>query len=265
MPEDEADLAYFLEASAGGNSGHRDRARLQSDRARRRRARRGHSAWARASMKSKSSQGARVRAGAAVPDVKVSRAAQEAAIAGSRSFAAFRGRIGGALRMNGGAYGRETKDALIEARGVDRQGRVRILSNDDMHYSYRHCGASEDIIFTEALFQGTPGDPNAIAAEMDEDHRFARGHSADQEPHRRLDLQEPARSQGLATHRRRRLPWSQARRRAGLRDALQFSHQSRRCHGPPTSKRSARRCARACREHSGVELEWEIKRIGVAS
>src|SRR5262245_44041821 len=64
---------------------------------------------------------ARVRAGTGVPDVKVSRAAQEAGIAGLAFFRGIPGAIGGALRMNGGAYGRETKDALIEARGVDRQ------------------------------------------------------------------------------------------------------------------------------------------------
>ena len=69
--------------------------------------------------------------------------------------------------MNGGAYGRETKDALIEARGVDRRGNVRVFSNGDMHYTYRHCGAPEDVIFTQALFQGAAGDPAAIAAEMD--------------------------------------------------------------------------------------------------
>ena len=77
------------------------------------------------------------------------------------------GGIGGALRMNGGAYGRETKDALIEARGVDRQGNIRVFSNADMHYTYRHCGAPDDVIFTQALFQGSPGDKDVIAAEMD--------------------------------------------------------------------------------------------------
>src|SRR5262249_50699367 len=109
----------------------------------------------------------RVRAGAAVPDVKVSRAAQEAALAGLAFFRGIPGAIGGAWRMNGGAYGRETKDALIEARAVDRNGRLRRFGNADMHYSYRHCGAPEDVIFTEAVFQGSPGDPGEIAAEME--------------------------------------------------------------------------------------------------
>src|SRR5437764_1236311 len=85
--------------------------------------------------------GGRIRAGAAVPDVKVGRAAQEAGLAGLAFFRGIPGAIGGALRMNGGAYGRETKDTLIEARGVDRQGRVRVFANMDMGFCYRHCGA----------------------------------------------------------------------------------------------------------------------------
>ncbi len=112
-------------------------------------------------------EGERIRAGTAVPDVRVARAAQEAGLAGLAFLRGIPGAIGGALRMNGGAYGRETKDALVEARGVDRSGKVRVFANGDMHYTYRHCGAPDDIIFTEALFQGAPGDPAAIAAEMD--------------------------------------------------------------------------------------------------
>jgi UDP-N-acetylmuramate dehydrogenase len=112
--------------------------------------------------------GERVRAGTAVPDLKVARVAQEAGISGLAFLRGIPGAIGGALRMNGGAYGRETKDALIEARGIDRRGRLHALALADMRYAYRHCGAAEDIIFTQALFQGAAGDRNAIAAEMDE-------------------------------------------------------------------------------------------------
>ena len=112
-------------------------------------------------------EGTKVRAGAAVPDVKVARAAQEAGLAGLSFLRGIPGGIGGALRMNGGAYGSETKDALVEARAVDRAGRVHVLSNADMRYTYRHCGVPGDYIFTEALFAGVPGDPASIAAEMD--------------------------------------------------------------------------------------------------
>jgi len=111
--------------------------------------------------------GVRVRAGSAVPDVKVARSAQEAGIAGLAFLRGIPGGIGGALRMNGGAYGRETKDALIEARGVDRGGNIRVYGNADLHYTYRHCGAPEDVIFTQALFEGRTGDREAIAAEME--------------------------------------------------------------------------------------------------
>jgi len=111
--------------------------------------------------------GSRLRTGTAVPDVKVARAAQEAAIAGLAFYRGIPGAIGGALRMNGGAYGRETKDVLIEARGVDRAGHVRVWSNADLHYTYRHCGAPDDVIFTQALYQGSPGDAAAIEQEME--------------------------------------------------------------------------------------------------
>src|SRR5262245_15650645 len=166
MPEDEADLGYFLAGlpseipvtvvGLGSNLIVRDGGvpgvvvRL-----------------GRGFSDVKVEQGARIRAGTGVPDVKVSRAAQEAGIAGLAFFRGIPGAIGGALRMNGGAYGRETKDALIEARAIDRQGRLHVFANGDMHYSYRHCGAPDDMIFTSALFQGEPGDPATIAAEMD--------------------------------------------------------------------------------------------------
>jgi UDP-N-acetylmuramate dehydrogenase len=110
----------------------------------------------------------RVRAGTAVPDVKVARAAAEAGIAGLAFYRGIPGSIGGALRMNAGAHGRETKDVLIEARAVDRRGTVHTLSLADMGFTYRHSAVPEDFILTEALFQGTPGDPAAILREMDE-------------------------------------------------------------------------------------------------
>ncbi len=69
--------------------------------------------------------------------------------------------------MNAGAHGGETTDVLIEARGVDRTGAIRVFSNADMGFSYRHSGFPEDVIMTAALFQGRPGDPAAILAEMD--------------------------------------------------------------------------------------------------
>jgi len=112
-------------------------------------------------------EGETVLAGAAMPDLRVARAAQEAGVAGLAFLRGIPGAIGGALRMNGGAYGCETKDVLIEARGVDRAGAVHVFPVSEMGYSYRHCGIAEDVIFTQALFRGERGDPKTIAAEMD--------------------------------------------------------------------------------------------------
>jgi UDP-N-acetylmuramate dehydrogenase len=111
---------------------------------------------------------ARLRAGTAVPDVKVARAAAEAGIAGLAFYRGIPGSIGGALRMNAGAHGRETKDVLVAARAVDPEGNVRTLTLSDMKFTYRHSGVPETWIFTEALLQGTPGDPERIVEEMDE-------------------------------------------------------------------------------------------------
>ncbi len=163
-PEDEADLAYFLRAlppdipvttvGLGSNLIVRDGGvegvviRLG----------RGFSAI--------DVDGLTVRVGTAVPDVKVARAAQEASIAGLSFLRGIPGSIGGALRMNGGAYGGETKDVLVEARGVDRAGNIRTYSNAEMDFTYRHCGVADEVIFTQALFAGRPGDAEAIAAEM---------------------------------------------------------------------------------------------------
>ena len=112
--------------------------------------------------------GHRLRAGTAVPDVKVARAAADAGIAGLAFYRGIPGSIGGALRMNAGAHGRETKDVLIEARAVDRQGNIHVLSLADMHLTYRHCGVPADWIFTEALYQGSAGDPAQILEQMAE-------------------------------------------------------------------------------------------------
>ena len=109
----------------------------------------------------------RVRAGTAALDVRVARFAAENSIDSLTFLRGIPGSIGGALRMNGGAYGGETKDVLVEARGFDVQGNLHVLSNADMKYTYRHCGASEDLIFTSALLQGKLGVQADIQAAMD--------------------------------------------------------------------------------------------------
>ena len=206
---------------------------------------------------------ARVRVGTAVPDVKVARAAQDAAIAGLSFMRGIPGAVGGALRMNGGAYGGETKDVLIEARGVDRAGRVNTFTNADMHYTYRHCGAPEDVVFTEALFQGTPGDKAVIAAEMD---KITESREATQ----------PIKSRtGGSTFKNPpgRKAW-QLIDAAGCRGLRNGGAQVSEMHcnflinlGNATAAdiETLGETVRArVKATSGVDLEWEIKRIGVS-
>ena len=109
-----------------------------------------------------------LRAGTAVPDVKVARAAAEAGISGLAFYRGIPGSIGGALRMNAGAHGRETKDCLIGARAVDLDGNIHVLSLADMGFTYRHCAVQDGWIFTQATFQGAPGEPADILKEMDD-------------------------------------------------------------------------------------------------
>jgi UDP-N-acetylmuramate dehydrogenase len=205
-----------------------------------------------------------IRAGAAVPDVKVARAAQEAGVAGLSFMRGIPGAVGGALRMNGGAYGRETKDALVEARAVDRRGRIHILGNADLHYSYRHCGAPEDYIFTAATFAGESGDPRAIAAEMEEI-------TASREQ------TQPVKSRtGGSTFKNP--PGGKAWQLidgAGCRGLKRGDAQVSEMHcnflinlGSATAadiEALGEAVRRKVEEQSGVTLEWEIKRIGLPS
>ena len=96
----------------------------------------------------------RIRAGAACPDKRVAALALEAGIGGFHFYHGIPGAIGGALRMNAGANGVETRERVVEVRALDRQGNVHTLSNADMGYAYRHASASKDLIFTSAVFEG---------------------------------------------------------------------------------------------------------------
>jgi UDP-N-acetylmuramate dehydrogenase len=112
--------------------------------------------------------GLTLRAGAGVPDVKLASAAAKAGIAGLSFFRGIPGSAGGALRMNAGAYGAETKNVLVSCRGVNRRGEIIELSNADMGFTYRHCAVAAEMIFTQAVFAGSAGDPQTILAEMAE-------------------------------------------------------------------------------------------------
>ena len=111
-------------------------------------------------------EGMRVRAGAAALDAQVARAAARAGVAGLEFYRGVPGTIGGALAMNAGAYEQETKDALVEAIAYDRGGERHVLKTADMKFAYRYCGAGEGLIFTEATFEGRADDPATIEARM---------------------------------------------------------------------------------------------------
>ncbi len=113
---------------------------------------------------------ATIKVGAAALDVNVATFAAENGIAGLEFLVGIPGTIGGAVKMNGGAYGKETKDVLVEATVVDFSGNVKTLSNDDLKFSYRKSAllAGDDYIVTGAVLRGEPGEPTAIYAKMNE-------------------------------------------------------------------------------------------------
>ena len=208
-------------------------------------------------------RGHRVRAGAGAPDVKVASAAAKAGIAGLAFFRGIPGSIGGALRMNGGAYGGETKDVLVEAHGLTRRGERVTFSNAEMGFGYRHSGAPEDVIFTEALFQGRPGEPATIQAEM---NVITEARSSTQPVNTRTGGSTFKNPPGAKA-------W-QVIDAAGCRGLRIGDAQVSELHCNFLINHGAAsgteiealgdEVRRRVREHSGVELEWEIKRVGVA-
>jgi UDP-N-acetylmuramate dehydrogenase len=109
-----------------------------------------------------------LRVGAAAPDKRVAAAALEAGIGGFHFYHGIPGAIGGALRMNAGANGVETRERVVSVRALDRQGNVHTLSNADMGYSYRKSRAAKDLIFVGAEMEGFPAERDEIRKAMDE-------------------------------------------------------------------------------------------------
>ena len=207
--------------------------------------------------------GHRVRSGTGVLDVRLARAARDAGIAGLEFYSGIPGGIGGALRMNAGAYGGETKDVLIEARGVDRAGNIRTFSNADMGYRYRHSSAPDDVIFTQALFQGRAGDPDTITAAMTD---IAEKRKASQPPNKTCGSTFKNPPGGKA--------W-QLIDAAGCRGLTVGAAQVSELHcnflinlGDATAtdiETLGETVRRRVKDTSGVDLDWEIKRIGNAA
>jgi UDP-N-acetylmuramate dehydrogenase len=209
-------------------------------------------------------EGCRLVAGAAAPDQFVAKAAARAGLDGLAFLRGVPGSIGGALAMNAGAHGGETKDALIEARGVDRTGARRAFSRADMGFSYRHSSAPRDIVFTGAVFHGRPGDPAAIEAEME---RITRAREASQPIREKTGGSTFKNPPGLKA-------WELIDK-AGCRGLRLGDAEVSTMHcnflinlGHATAadlEALGEEVRRRVLETSGVALEWEIKRVGVAA
>jgi UDP-N-acetylmuramate dehydrogenase len=216
-----------------------------------------------------STSGLQVTAGAACLDASVAKKAAEAGIAGLEFYRGVPGTIGGALRMNAGCYESETKDVLVSCVAYDRAGQRHELSCADMGFTYRHTTAPADLIFVSATFQGTADDPAEILARMDaitekreqsQPIRDKTGGSTFKNP-------DPLQSGG-------RKSW-QVIDAAGLRGyqigGAQMSEKH--CNFMINTGTATAKDLEALGEHviqqvkatQGVDLHWEIKRIGIAS
>jgi UDP-N-acetylmuramate dehydrogenase len=108
-----------------------------------------------------------LRCGGGASGILVSSTARDAGIVGLEFLRGIPGTVGGFVRMNGGAYGREVSDILVSARLVLRTGEVVEWPLEKLGYTYRHSEVPEGAVVIEGVFRGTPGDPQAIGAEMD--------------------------------------------------------------------------------------------------
>jgi UDP-N-acetylmuramate dehydrogenase len=208
--------------------------------------------------------GTRVRAGAAALDGAVARAAADAGIAGLEFLRGVPGTIGGALKMNAGCYGKELKDVFVEATAIDGKGNKVKLSAADMGFEYRKAkGASDDLIFIEAVLEGTRDEPAAIRARMEElsanreasqPIKSKTGGSTFKNPpsHKAWQLIDEAGCRGLkigaaqVSEKHTNFLINTGEATAAELEAL----------GEEVRKR--------VKEKSGIALEWEIKRVGVA-
>lgn len=202
-----------------------------------------------------------VTAGAGALDLNVAATAQQAGLGGLEFLCGVPGGVGGALRMNAGAYGAEVKDVLLWAEAMDRDGIVRRFTVDELAYRYRACGLDSRWTFLRACFRANPDDPRAIARRMGEIQR-QRGDS------------QPVKSRtGGSTFKNP--PGMKAWElidAAGCRGLAVGGAQISEKHcnflintGDATAgdlESLGEEVRRRVRAHTGVELEWEIRRIG---
>ena len=207
-------------------------------------------------------EGDTIRAGTAALDKRVAEAAAAANIGGLEFYFGIPGSIGGALRMNAGANGGETKDVLVEARGVTRAGERVTFSNAEMKFVYRNSGVDMSVIFTSALYRGTITDPDTIRARMLEvqNHRETAqpirektGGSTFKNPpgHSAWKLVDAAGMRGF------RVGGAQV---SEMHCNFLINTGDATGHDIETLGETVR--ARV-KENSGIDLHWEIKRIGV--
>jgi len=203
----------------------------------------------------------RLRSGAAVLDVALAKAALEAGLAGLEFMRGIPGGVGGGLKMNAGAYGREFKDTLVEAVALTRSGERVVFSNAQMGFAYRKSNVPADLIFIEGLFEGAPGDKVEIEARMDEitksreatqPIRSRTGGSTFKNPpgHKAWQLVDAAGCRGL---------------RIGDAEVSTMHCNFLINHGKASGgeiEALGEEVRARVKAHSGVELEWEIKRVG---
>lgn len=205
--------------------------------------------------------GQRVRAGGAAMGITVASAARDAGIAGLEFLRGIPGTVGGAVRMNAGAYGRDLSDILVETKLVLRDGTVEIWPAERLAYTYRHSALPAGAVVVEALFAGRPGNPAEIGAEMD---RIAAEREASQ----------PLRSRtggSTFTNPPGDKAWALIDA-AGCRGLRMGDAQVSEKHcnfllnlGKATAadiEMLGEEVRARVKEHSGVTLEWEIQRVG---
>lgn len=207
--------------------------------------------------------GVEITAGAGAMDVNVAFAARDAGIAGLEFLRGIPGAIGGALRMNAGAYGREMADVTVKAEAVDFSGRVQEFDAPALGFSYRRCALAESWIFTRAVLKGAPGDPAAIAKRLSE---ITQAREAAQPVKSRTGGSTFANPPGASAWELIEKAGCRGLRRGAAQVSEQHCNFLINTGGASAADLEAlgEEVRRRVRETSGVELEWEIRRIGEA-